>query len=355
MKKNVKKIATIACAVLVSTAIPATISGNTDSGVFSTISASAASEVKQCYLIENANQTVYVSRNCSGTKVGTVYGTDLINVYEVHDDACYIGFPTSKGEKKGWIKTNLILLGTGGSTVKSKGRFTVYKRASTSSGSFGAVYTNDSTKIIGEKNNMVQLKYPTSNGYKYAWATKNDAQTYLGYGYKPPQNINMMMPIDGAYCSWRGYSKSTWSWSENSGASGSRVYHLGLDLKGSNKNIKAFMDGTVVVTGNNGANGNYVIIQHTISEKTVYSFYAHLSSISVSPRTKVSCGTKIGVIGNTGSASKGEHLHFAIANTLSSGGGYYGYATKFSGNKTSYSGITYYNPKYVIENKKLPA
>lgn len=35
-------------------------------------------------------------------------------------------------------------------------------------------------------------------------------------------------------------------------------------------------------------------------------------------------------------------------------GSYYGYATYFTGNKTKYSGVTYYNPVYVIQNNRLP-
>lgn len=102
------------------------------------------------------------------------------------------------------------------------------------------------------------------------------------------------------------------------------------------------------------ANGNYVILRHTISGKTVYSFYAHLASYNVKTGQTVSKGNKIGVVGNTGTASRGKHLHFAMMNTLWSSGAYYGYSTYFSGNKVTYSGVTYYNPVYVIQNNRLP-
>ena len=109
-------------------------------------------------------------------------------------------------------------------------------------------------------------------------------------------------------------------------------------------------------TGYNSANGRYVIIKHTVSGKTVYSFYAHMKSITsgIKKNKKVSKGQKIGVMGSTGSAASGAHLHFSVVNKLSSNGGYYGYATKFSGNKKTYGGKTFYNPLYIIKNGKLP-
>lgn len=159
------------------------------------------------------------------------------------------------------------------------------------------------------------------------------------------------MPLVGARCTWRSYTN--WSWGNNSGAGGSRVYHLGIDIIGTSDNVMAAAKGTVAQCGYNGANGNYVVLKHTISGQTVYSFYAHLASYSVKRGNTVSKGAKIGIVGNTGSSSRGKHLHFAMMNTLWNGS-YYGYSTYFTGNKTTYAGVTYYNPIYVIQNNRLP-
>lgn len=154
-------------------------------------------------------------------------------------------------------------------------------------------------------------------------------------------------PMSSAYVcgnKWRSYYS----------ARPSRPYHVGLDLasRTGNTAIYAAADGTVAKCGYNSSNGNYVVLRHTLNGKTVYSFYAHLSSRSVSSGY-VSRGTKIGVMGNTGSGSSGAHLHFAIMDTLWSGS-YYGYVPYFSGNKVSYGGVTYYNPAYVIQYNRLP-
>lgn len=59
--------------------------------------------------------------------------------------------------------------------------------------------------------------------------------------------------------------------------------YLGVDYCATNdSNIYAVSSGTVKKAGWNNANGYYVIIQHTISGKTVYSFYGHLKSYCTS-------------------------------------------------------------------------
>lgn len=137
--------------------------------------------------------------------------------------------------------------------------------------------------------------------------------------------------------------------------SAQRNYHIGIDYGSStDKNVYAIANGTVAEVGYNSANGNYIVIKHTISEKAVYSFYAHLKSYSVSKGSSVTAGKKIAVVDATESSANGTvHLHFAITDALWSGS-YYGYAPYFSGNKTRYNGVTYYNPEYVIRYGKLP-
>jgi uncharacterized protein YjdB len=144
------------------------------------------------------------------------------------------------------------------------------------------------------------------------------------------------------------------NWSEYYSAKGKD--HLGMDIQShtNDKNIYAAGNGTVAQTGWNSANGYTITIKHTISGKTVYSFYAHLSSIKVSKGATVSKGQTIGVIGNTGSSSTGTHLHFAFTTQCSAGT--WGYGTSFSdsSNTATYQGYTFYNPTYIINNGKLP-
>ena len=57
--------------------------------------------------------------------------------------------------------------------------------------------------------------------------------------------------------------------------------------------------------------GNHIYITHLINGRKITTVYAHLSSVKVSPGTKVSRGQVIGTVGNTGNSS-GSHLHFEV-------------------------------------------
>ena len=59
--------------------------------------------------------------------------------------------------------------------------------------------------------------------------------------------------------------------------------------------------------------GNYVVIDNGLDSKgrRIYTYYAHLSSVAVSPGQTVAQGQIIGYSGNTGN-SYGAHLHFEV-------------------------------------------
>lgn len=87
--------------------------------------------------------------------------------------------------------------------------------------------------------------------------------------------------------------------------------HLGMDISNSyGASIVAAGDGVVVFTGwRNNCGGYQVIIAHG---SNLYSGYYHLSGIVASTGQKVTRGTRIGRIGQTGCAT-GPHLHFVVA------------------------------------------
>ncbi len=86
--------------------------------------------------------------------------------------------------------------------------------------------------------------------------------------------------------------------------------HNGVDLAGSiGDGVIAADGGTVVFAGwHSGGYGKLVVIDHG---NGFQSYYAHLSSISVSCGAGVSAGQRIGSMGSTGN-STGAHLHFEI-------------------------------------------
>lgn len=167
-------------------------------------------------------------------------------------------------------------------------------------------------------------------------------------------------PVMDPQCSWRGYEEDTWSWSELEFCDGrERDYHLGLDLMSgsSSTDIFAAADGVVVYSSGSGdlsdENGYHVILEHELDGETVYSLYSHLADWKELPDegTQVKLGDRIGTMGSTGTSGS-VHLHFAVFSTYKKSP--WGRGTIFTGNKTVYDGQTFYNPKYIIENGRLP-
>lgn len=322
------------------------------------LQAQSASTLK-CYTVGTANTPVYSSANLT-SRTGAVYSSDevRINSFSSNKAAVNVTYPTARGSKSGWIRTNAILSATGGYSYNSKGRFTTYRRPG--GASYGAVYAGDQVVVLGRSGSWTQIRYPVSGGYKFAWAyTSTVTANTTGSGGGGNNNNNnsnnnaaasFRMPVSNYYVcgnNWATYSAKCGGYNRHT--------HCGVDIKSrtGDTTVYAAAAGTVAGAGYNSANGNYVVVKHTISGKTVYSFYAHLKSRKVGSGTRVSAGTPIGVIGNTGSSSMGVHLHFAFASAYKPGS-YYGYVSSFSGNKTTYSGVTYYNPVYVVNNGRLP-
>lgn len=86
-------------------------------------------------------------------------------------------------------------------------------------------------------------------------------------------------------------------------------WHIGVDIVGEDKQVRAIADGTVIGINEHGkAYGNHVTIRH---DDGMVSLYAHLDSIDVAIGQRLMIGTKIGVMGATGNAT-GAHLHLEL-------------------------------------------
>lgn len=73
--------------------------------------------------------------------------------------------------------------------------------------------------------------------------------------------------------------------------------------------VKATLDGTVIFSGWSEEAGNTIQIQH---ESDIISIYKHNEKLLKKAGDKVTAGTPIALIGNTGSTSTGTHLHFEL-------------------------------------------
>jgi hypothetical protein len=173
MRKSViKKIAkVVVCSVM---ALVLTVSGvnipnmHTDENV---IVAKAAS-VRKCFTICNWNTRVY-SNSALTIGTGWIYPSDEVTVYTVTGRYCYVGYPTRRGTRKGYIATNAVLLSTGGSTYRNTGAsFTTYRRIG--GAKYGTSTKGDSVTILGTSGSYTQIKYNVASGYKYAFALTSD-------------------------------------------------------------------------------------------------------------------------------------------------------------------------------------
>ena len=124
------------------------------------------------------------------------------------------------------------------------------------------------------------------------------------------------------------YFYNTHNWGGKHSTGSNYAFYEALDISGSGGNILSAEDGVVITVANAGGArdyklvdgvktqfsaptgfGNYIEILHS---NGFISQYAHLSKINVKLGDSVKCGQVIGIMGSTGSASTGLHLHFAL-------------------------------------------
>ena len=99
--------------------------------------------------------------------------------------------------------------------------------------------------------------------------------------------------------------------------------HKGIDIRAKHDDVLATENGGKVVAVNHNTNtggGKSVTVEYARTDGSkVQTTYMHLSSISVKAGDDVKAGQKLGVSGNTGTRTTGEHLHFGVKNISANG------------------------------------
>ena len=105
--------------------------------------------------------------------------------------------------------------------------------------------------------------------------------------------------------------------------SGKQQMHKGIDIKTKSDAVLATENGGKVVDVNHNANtagGRSVTVEYQRADGSkVQNTYMHLSSINVGQGDTVQAGQKLGVSGNTGTRTTGEHLHLGVKTITSDG------------------------------------
>ena len=73
--------------------------------------------------------------------------------------------------------------------------------------------------------------------------------------------------------------------------------------------VKATLDGTVIYAGWDNETGHTIQLQH---DGDIISIYRHNEKLLKKSGDKVSAGTSIALVGNTGELTSGDHLHFEL-------------------------------------------
>lgn len=99
--------------------------------------------------------------------------------------------------------------------------------------------------------------------------------------------------------------------------------HKGIDIRARKDDVLATENGGKVVAVNHSTNtggGKSVTVEYARTDGSkVQTTYMHLASIAVMAGDEVKAGQKLGVSGNTGTRTTGEHLHFGVKNISADG------------------------------------
>ena len=99
--------------------------------------------------------------------------------------------------------------------------------------------------------------------------------------------------------------------------------HKGIDIRAKHDDVLATENGGKVIAVNHNANtggGKSVTVEYARTDGSkVQTTYMHLGNIAVKAGDEVKAGQKLGVSGNTGTRTTGEHLHFGVKNISADG------------------------------------
>lgn len=89
-----------------------------------------------------------------------------------------------------------------------------------------------------------------------------------------------------------------------------KVLHPYVDITApANSVVMSVLDGTVIFAGWNDEAGYTIQIQHS---NNIVSIYKHNQKLLKKTGDKVSAGSSIAIVGNTGTLTTGDHLHFEL-------------------------------------------
>lgn len=101
----------------------------------------------------------------------------------------YVSYPVSSGRRTGYIPLSALTANTHAIKSVSSGKFYCCPRLGKSASSSYYVAGSDVVWLLAVNGSQVQLLYPTSSGYRIAWASKSDYEKYCGSLSNDPVDV----------------------------------------------------------------------------------------------------------------------------------------------------------------------
>lgn len=163
------------------------------------------------------------------------------------------------------------------------------------------VIWNGFMELLRDEKSTLPVPSGTVNSAEHVIDFVVEAKAEENTEFTYPENINMVMPINGLVTSPFGLREHP--------VSGGDSNHYGVDIAGDKGDkIISTAPGKVIEVKVHDIYGNCILIQHT---GRIKSFYAHLDEVYVGDGDIVYDNTVIGTVGSTG-VTTGPHLHFGV-------------------------------------------
>lgn len=173
-------------------------------------------------------------------------------------------------------------------------------------------YINNLIKVFNEKQDEKPAKPKKDSLKNYSKINSDPSTADLNFRKDIEENRSNQVTVSYAsktkalndvvfYSPVKGLVTTSYNVKEN---------HFGVDVvTKADENIKAPLDGTIIYTGFTVEDGYIIHIQHG---NNLMSVFKHNSSLNKKTGERVRTGEVIGVVGNTGTLSKGQHMHFEL-------------------------------------------
>lgn len=173
-------------------------------------------------------------------------------------------------------------------------------------------YINILLNVFAEKQEVKGEKPKKDSLKKYSVVKNDPSETEMNFrkdmeASAVTQNAAAYQPKSGFmadivfYSPVKGMVTSSFNISEN---------HFGVDVvTKADETIKSPLDGTVVYTGFTVEDGYIIHIQHA---NNLMSVFKHNGRLVKKTGERVKTGEMIAQVGNTGTLSKGQHMHFEL-------------------------------------------